>query len=89
MGGQGAKIKPSTLQMGKASRPLKVPRNNAYVNAHGSLYAGGSSGPNGGSKPVTEKKGPHIQYQIKTGKPNSQSSNEVNSSVDFEGSDVY
>ena len=34
----------------------------------------------GGKPPVgSDKKGPHIQYQAKTGKPNSMSSHEMNS----------
>ena len=33
-----------------------------------------------GKPPIgTDKKGPHIQYQAKTGKPNSMSSHEMNS----------
>ena len=40
VGGQGAKVKPSALQMCKANRPLKVPRGNAYVHAQSSLYYG-------------------------------------------------
>ena len=69
--------------MGKASKPLKVPRdhrayNNAYNNLQGYSY--------GGKPPIgTDKKGPHIQYQAKTGKPNSLSSHEMNSDNEGEG----
>lgn len=68
--------------MSKASKPLKVPQKdrayaNAQVNLQGYSYMG---------KPPTgsEKKGPHIQYQQKTGKPNSMSSHEMNSDNDGE-----
>mmetsp|Transcript_8375 Transcript_8375/g.10241 ORF Transcript_8375/g.10241 Transcript_8375/m.10241 type:complete len:108 (+) Transcript_8375:1791-2114(+) len=68
----------SALHIGKASRPLKVPRSHVNGNASHSLYMGG-----GGNKTSSDKKGPHIQYQVKAGKPNSMSSHEMNS--DYSG----
>ena len=47
-----------------------MPRSHAYVNAQNSLYIG---------KTASDKKGPRIQYQVKTGKPNSMSSHEMTS----------
>ena len=56
----------------KAAKPLKVPKDSAYTQGAVSCYS---------AKPPSgmEKRGPHIQYQVKTNKPNSMSSHEMNS----------
>ena len=58
----------------KAAKPLKVPRDSAYANSQGAVSCYGAKPPSG-----MEKRGPHIQYQVKTSKPNSMSSHEMNS----------
>ena len=73
---QRAKLAPpnsSAQQIGKSNRPLKAPKPQSSANAQNSLIAGKSAALQ------SEKKGPHIQYQVKTGKPNSMSSHEMDS----------
>ena len=80
LGGQNRsnlKIKPgasntSNQYVAKGNKPLKVPKGHQTF-GQGSLFAG--------KPPIAsyEKKGPHISYQVKTGKPNSMSSHEMDS----------
>ena len=63
----------SSQHISKGNRPLKVPKGQAYINGQSSFLAG--------KPPIAsyERKGPHIQYQVKTGKPSSMSSHEMDS----------
>ena len=73
--------------MSKANKPLKVPKDRAYMNAQASMQ--GYGGYMGKPPTGTEKKGPHIHYQQKTGKPNSLSSHEMNSDNEGEAGLYY